>query len=129
MIDWDLSDLTRLHADLGRVPGRVVPATAAVVAKGASNIVRDARRFAAGNRHAPLFPRSITFDMSPRGFTRGAIEAEIGPDKNLPQGALGNLLEFGSKNNAPHPSLLPAAALEAPRTERNLADAAEGLFE
>ena len=60
-------------------------------------------------------------------FSRGLAlhEAEIGPDKLRPQGPLGNLIEFGSINNPPHPGGLPAALREEPRFEKAAADAAE----
>ena len=48
--------------------------------------------------------------ISPAG-----LEAEIGPDKSRPQGALGNLLEFGSENNPPHNDGGRALQAEEPR--------------
>lgn len=92
---------------------------AAVVSKGALNIKNDARRRARGLKHAPAYPSSITYDtyFSLRGPT-----AEIGPDKTRRQGALGNLIEYGSVNNPPHPHLRPAADREQPRFEKALED-------
>jgi hypothetical protein len=54
----------------------------------------------------------------------GRIEAEVGPDKSKPQGALGNLIEFGSVNSPPHSDGLRALRTEAPNLEKALADAA-----
>jgi hypothetical protein len=87
----------------------------AVVEKAAFNVKRDWRRSWAGFRHAPLVAASITYDLS-RGA--GWRAAEIGPDKDLPQGPLGNLIEFGSVNNPPHPGGLRAALREEPRFVR-----------
>lgn len=124
----DISGLTELVADLTAAPGRVQRKVDGVVKKGAVNIVKDARQRASGNRYAPRYPSSITFDS---GWERGAYVAEIGPDKSLPgrQGALGNILEFGvpSKNTAPQPHLRPAFDIEEPKfvqAMENLADEA-----
>src|SRR4051812_13870755 len=80
-----------------------------VVAKGALNIKTDARRRVTGHPHAPAYPNSITYDshVTPTGGW-----AEIGPDKDKRQGALGNILEFGTSKNAPIPHMLPAAEAE-----------------
>ena len=69
--------------------------------------------------HAPAFPYSITYDIGVGyGQTLGqsvgsvigggiasaqssTLRAEIGPDKGRAQGALGNLIEYGSVNNPP----------------------------
>jgi hypothetical protein len=52
--------------------------------------------------HAPAFPYSITYDIKGGNGLRGSqIDAEIGPDKGRAQGALGNLIEFGSVHNPP----------------------------
>jgi hypothetical protein len=101
---------------------RIVPGVAiAIVTKGAHNIKDDAARRIRGLSHAPLYPRSITYDAYP---TWSGARAQIGPDKDKRQGSLGNLLEYGSVNNAPHPHLAPALAAEAPRFERAVEDAA-----
>lgn len=73
----------------------------AVVERGALNVKNGwrANATATAGSHARLYPSSISYDMKPH--PTGAA-AEIGPDKSRPQGALGNLLEFGSVNNPPH---------------------------
>ncbi|WP_137991265.1 hypothetical protein [Streptomyces vilmorinianum] len=73
----------------------------AVVERGALNIKNGwrANATASSGRHARLYPSTISYDMKPH--PTGA-SAEIGPDKTRPQGALGNLLEFGSVKNPPH---------------------------
>jgi hypothetical protein len=75
----------------------------AVVKRGAVNVKKDWRANAketAGSA-ARVYPYSITFD-GPTRLPGHRIEAEIGPDKGKRQGALGNLLEYGSVNNPPH---------------------------
>jgi len=73
----------------------------AVVERGALNVKNGwkANATVTARRHARLYPASISYDM--RRHPTGA-QAEIGPDKSRPQGALGNLLEFGSVKNPPH---------------------------
>lgn len=91
-------DLTRLQRDLHRaadVDGEVV----AVLSRGALNIKNAWRDSASGLPHAPRYPHSIGYDLD---VSSSSAEAVIGPDKDLAQGALGNLIEFGSVNNPPH---------------------------
>jgi hypothetical protein len=53
------------------------------------------------------------------------VGAEIGPDKNKPQGALGNLLEFGTSKQAGRQDGARALAAEEPRLIAALEDAIE----
>lgn len=118
MIDFDTSELDALAADLGNVPGRVVANVQKAVEVTARKIKDDARKFASNIRFARSYPRSITYDIKYKlPFEVGAV---IGPDKNGPQGALGNILEYGSVNNAPVKHLGPAL-------DRNENDFVDGL--
>jgi hypothetical protein len=111
-----------LAADLALAPARLKVALTAVVSKGALNIKNDWRANASGLPHAPAYPSSITYDLTP---APGRIEAEIGPDKNKRQGALGNLIEFGSSKNPPHLDGARALAAEMPRFVDACAEAAQ----
>lgn len=122
----DTSELRRLAADVGQVPGRAVKESAPIVAKGALNIKNDMREQASGHPHFPAFPSSITFDTE---VTATGIEAEIGPDKDRPQGALGNLLYFGSSKNAPVLDIMAPMEAEAPRFEKALGLVAVNLLD
>ncbi|MFJ5176716.1 hypothetical protein ACIP68_23125 [Streptomyces griseoviridis] len=75
------------------------------VAVNAGKVKRTAAQRVSGRKYLPAYPSSITYTVSrgPEG-----PEAEIGPDKGRPQGPLGNLIEYGSINNAPIPHLGPA---------------------
>jgi hypothetical protein len=95
-----------------------------VVRKGAVNVKKDWRTAWSGFKHAPDLPDAVTFDEDDEA---GNLGAEIGPDKSKSQGALGNLLEFGSVNNAPHPGGQPALDAEEPHFERAAGDVAEKL--
>lgn len=113
--------LELLAADFDRA-SRVVPVEVRkVVQKGALNIKTDARRRASGLAHAPAYPFSITYDTE---IKSSRVEAEIGPDKERRQGALGNILEFGSVHNPPIPHMAPAAQAELPRFEKACQDLA-----
>jgi hypothetical protein len=101
---FDMSDVNKLAYDLGKSPAAVVPALGVAVAEAAVTIRDDLRSKAAGHARFPAFPRAITHDV------RG-LAAEIGPDKNLRAGALGNILYFGTAKTGPVLES-PAAALE-----------------
>lgn len=110
----EAGEFDKLRADVSLFPQDAMPIfrTAAI---NTGRAVRDTGRLnAAGLAHAPAFPRSITHGFAGDSHGGGAlgafvgaaagrydIEVEIGPDKDLPQGALGNLIEFGSVNNPP----------------------------
>lgn len=99
----DASELHTLKADLGAVPAASGQNLRKAIEVTARNVRDTARENATGMAHAPAFPYSITYDIEGAGNrgTGSQLTAEIGPDKARPQGALGNLIEFGSINNAP----------------------------
>jgi hypothetical protein len=120
-ITVDFSEIDQLSASLGQVranAGKYIRSAIAVTAK---NIDKDWERESKGMAHAPAFPYSITYDISTfSGFGFSVIQADIGPDKDRPQGALGNLIEFGSVNNPPQ-------GLGHGALQRNEADFEKGL--
>lgn len=120
-IQFDTSEVAAVADILVKAAGVAPVEARAVVQKGALNIKTDARRLASGLKHAPAYPASITYDTR---FTPTGASAEIGPDKGRRQGALGNILEYGTTNNAPHPHMAPAAELEQPRFEKAMEDLA-----
>lgn len=115
----DHGDLDRWAVDLDEAARGVIPQVRQVVQKGALNIKTGAQRRVSGLAHAPSYPSAITYES--REWSTGA-EAEIGPDKGRRQGALGNLLEYGSVNNGPIPHIAPATAEELPRFEKAIGD-------
>lgn len=106
-MSWDVSQVDQLAADLGKGSGKMVGQTRAAIEAAALVVKNSARRRASGLKHAPSYPRSITFDVH-------GLSAEIGPDKSLPQGALGNILEYGTSKNGPIPHLGPALTEAGP---------------
>lgn len=101
-MSFDFTELDKLAADLGEVPKTIGPFVRKAAEVSARNVRDDWRKNARGMAHAPAFPGSITYDLKGGNAVRGSeIDAEIGPDKGRPQGALGNLIEYGSVNNPP----------------------------
>ncbi|MFJ2717409.1 hypothetical protein [Streptomyces sp. NPDC087437] len=90
--------LLRSVAMLERNSGTAVAVTA-------GKVKRSAQQRISGHPYLPAYPYSITSTV-----TRGPMgaEAEIGPDKGRRQGPLGNIIEYGTVNNAPIPHLGPA---------------------
>ena len=125
-MDIDTRDLKKLEYDFAEAVQLAPKESRQVVQKAAQQIKTDAQRRVGGLRHAPAYPRAISYDTRE---TSNGPEAEIGPDKNRRQGALGNLLEYGSVKNAPRPHMIPAAEAELPRFERAMEDLSVRLME
>lgn len=117
----EAQELAALVREFDRALTSDMTAVRAVVQKGALNIKTDARRRISGHARLPAYPYSITYDST---VSATSASAEIGPDKHKRQGAIGNIIEYGSVNNAPLPHIKPAADEELPRFERALADLA-----
>lgn len=94
----DTSELNQFAADLGKVPavaGRFIRAAVEVSARRVKDEWRDETKGILG---APAFPYSIGYDVkSAHLFGQTVVQAEIGPDKDRNQGALGNLIEYGGE--------------------------------
>jgi hypothetical protein len=116
-------------AELIRIAGRVAKEARDVVAKGADNIKRDAR--ANVDKSAPVHNAhaqyAITYDDPSANGT--VISSEIGYDKEIRGGSLGNLLEYGSRNSSPHRDLGRALDAETPRFEQQLAEIEKRLLQ
>lgn len=125
MSDFEISGLDELVSDMSNAPGKAQRSVVGVLHKGALNVRDDWRQRASGLRHAPLYPNSITADF---GWDGSAYVAEVGPDKSRPQGALGNLITYGSVNNPPSGDDVAVADAEAPRFEKAMQDLADGLL-
>jgi len=123
---FEAGELRRLEHDFFEAAQLAPSETMKALKVSAFNIKIGAQRRVGGLRHAPAYPRSITYDVR-----QGAAgpEAEIGPDKNRRQGALGNLLEFGSVKNSPHPHMRPSGEHEMPHFERAMEDLSVRLLE
>lgn len=119
-----MSGLTRLAADLRAAGDNAGVEAAAVVKKGATNVKRgwaDNARASSG-RTAPSYPSTIGYDITISG---GTYRAEVGPDKSKRQGALGNVLEYGSANSPAHLDGQRALDAEADAFASNMARVAK----
>lgn len=122
-MEVDFSQVDRLADELMAVPAEVEPKVRKVVARGALNVkntMRDAARSGGSYRH---FHQSISYDV-----LAGGMAAEIGPDKGRIQGALGNILYFGTSKNAPQLDIMSGLHRESPRLERALIDVVEDIL-
>lgn len=121
----DASELSRLTADLTRAAVLAPLAVRPMVQKAALNIKNEWRENWSGIAHAPALPYAVGYDTIERPW---GAEAEIGPDKDKRQGALGNIIEYGTSKNPPIPGGAPALANEAPRLEIAIAGLVDGLL-
>lgn len=149
MADIDNSDLSKLVSDLGEASDAAWKNMQKAIEVTARNVKDTAKKNATGMAHAPAFPHSITYDVgvgydqsvgqAAQSVVSGGISsarsstlrAEIGPDKDRPQGALGNLIEYGSVNNPPqgimHGALQENEADFERGIDRAVDDALKGL--
>jgi hypothetical protein len=125
MTDFDTSELTELSNDLGKIPGRMVKDQVAAVEKSARRVESSWRQRWSGISHAPNLAKAVTHEVKTRP---GEVTGIIGPDKDLRQGALGNIIEYGTSNNAPIPGGGPALKSEEPRLLKDIGDIAEDIL-
>jgi hypothetical protein len=111
VLRFDDSQIQGLSRDIRRAIIRHPDKVRAALEFSAFEMKKDARRRIDGHPSAPHYPNAITYDVR---RTLLGFRAEVGPDKSLAQGALGNILEYGTKNNAPIPHLGPALRAEVP---------------
>lgn len=126
MSDFDVSEFRELAADLGKASREAFDEAEKVTKRAAQNIkttMQDEAKSTGTYRH---FAGSISYD---RAMSAGQIAYEIGPDKDRTQGALGNILYFGTSKNAPVLDVEVGLAKEAPEFERRIAEMTEGLLD
>ena len=109
----DLAEVRALATDLGKTSKEVEREADRVLERGALGVkeamAEDARSHTG---HAKHFHRSISYD---RRYGVGRMSYEIGPDKARRQGALGNILYFGTSNNAPTLDIEAGLIAEEPK--------------
>jgi hypothetical protein len=100
--DFNYEDLDRLAADLGEVPKKTGPLLRKALEVTSRNVKDSWRSKLNGSRTLPGLPAAVSYDVSTfRGFGASVFQAEIGFDKDKPQGALGNISEYGTPKIAP----------------------------
>lgn len=123
---FEVTGLRELIADLTNAEKQSPGEVRKVVQKGALNIKTDWRARWSGHAHAPALSRSVTYDTKETG---GGASAEIGPDKGISPGPLGNIYEFGTPRNGPQPGGLPALQAEEPKFLKAIEDMARKLLD
>jgi hypothetical protein len=123
--EFDASDVHKFAAELGAAAGDVPKKMRPVVQRGALNIKKQMQAEASGHRRFPAFPASISYDTQ---SSRSEISAEIGPDKDKRQGALGNILYFGTVKNTAVLNINAPLDNEEPKFLKAIEDAIEGLL-
>ena len=93
-----IAELRQLSSNLGKIAGSAVKDVDAVVQKGALNVKKEMVYSVAWSRHFNSkkgrgLAQSISYDSH---YLPGRVRYEIGPDKNKPGGALGNIAYFGT---------------------------------
>lgn len=130
---WGINtaEIDAMVGEFRRIRGRLKPLMRKAASKSAAKVKADARqRIIAQSTRTYLkqYPDSITYTVTESSGS--VVKAEIGPDKEKPQGALGNLLEYGTSKLPPLPHLQPALMAEADDFEEHMGDAAEeAIFE
>lgn len=125
-MNLNMDAVKALASEMSGVAGRLKPAMRAVAAKGALNIKNAAKASIlaqTSHRYVKQYPNSITYDVTQSSGS--VVSVEIGPDKGKPQGALGNLLEFGAPEKPPLPHLVPAWDAEREPFERFMGEVGE----
>lgn len=122
----DSTDLDRWTAVLEKAGRDALDEGRKIVSKGSLNIKTRARELAPSGPHTPYYADSITYDLD---AGTNWVEGETGPVEGRRQRGLGNLLEYGSPNNPPHPHLEPALDEEEPRFYQACEDLAARLVE
>ena len=118
----DLSDVTRLAANLGKIAGSSVKDVDAVMKKGAQNVKDEMVADVRGSTHFKGMAGSISYDSAP-GI--GGVRYEVGPDKSRRGGALGNIYYFGTSRGGGSGDLEKPLRSESPRLEKALGDLAD----
>lgn len=114
-----MTDIGRWIHDLEQAPEEARRGVRPVVQKGLLNIKKDWQARWRGLSHAPALSSAISYDTKE---TPSGASGEVGPDKEKRQGDLGNIIEYGSMNNPPHPGGAPALEAEEPRFMRAMED-------
>lgn len=126
MTDFDASEFRELAADLGKASREAFTEAEKITKKAAQNIKTTMAEDAESSGTYRHFSGSISYD---RAMSVGTIAYEIGPDKDRTQGALGNILYFGTSKNAPVLDVEVGLTKEAPEFERRIADMAGRLLD
>ena len=120
-MNFDVTELEALSVNIGRASSALIKEAHAVVAKGALNIKNETRDNISDNDYWSRLAATVNYEQV-------GLTADIGYE-DRGQGELAGIYEFGSARRAPHPTLLPAAKVEAPKFAKALEGAAAKVLE
>ena len=92
----DSGPMRELAHDLGRVPGALAPKVRAVVSKGALNVKNQHRAELEKSSSFKQVAKTVSYDITE---SRGAIEAEIGPNRHYRTAWLANIAYFEAESH------------------------------
>jgi hypothetical protein len=102
-ITFDARGLNELAAALGEVAYTAGPYVRDAMERTAIDVKKDWRAAASAHKTIKRYQYAIGYDfVTQQLFGSTIVRCDIGPDKNKRQGALGNLLEYGSPTSPPH---------------------------
>lgn len=123
---FDLSEVLKLAADLGEVPGNAGPLLNSAVQLTAVKVKKAAAKTVGSRRKSwSVAAGSIDYDVKADPGAVSTLTAEVGYNKSKRAGPLGNLIEFGAPG-APNGLLAPHNDL-ANALHENEADFQKGL--
>ena len=121
-VEFDLSELTKLTADLGDVPKNAGPLINSAIQFTSKNVKTDAQKSVGKRRHFKQAAQAIDYDL--KVVFGQLIQSEIGYNKDTNAGKLGNLVEFGAPGSTN--ALAPTSDL-ANALKKNEGDFVKGL--
>lgn len=130
MTDFDTSDLNAFIARAESAISGTEREIEQVISKGALNIKSQLQREMSASKHFSRVAAAISYDIKTVGaFGGGAIEAEIGPDKDG-AGPLANVAYFGTpRGGGTVADPRVALVAEVPNVERFLLDKMGRVFD
>lgn len=133
-IDFDLSEITQLAADLGEVAASAGEFINSALQFTAKNVKVDAAKTVGGRKHFKQAAAGIDYDVTTfHGFGSSVLKVDIGYNKDgghADAAKLGNLVEFGSPGDpATNLPTLPPGNDLANALEKNTPDFQHGLEE
>jgi len=121
-VSFDLSELTKLSADLGEVPKNAGPLINSAIQGTSVNIKKAAQKTVGQRKHFKGGAAGIDYEV--KVIFGQLIQSEIGYNKDTDAGKLGNLVEFGAPGSTN--ALAPTSDL-ANALHKNEGDFEKGL--
>lgn len=102
-INFDFSEISKLAADLGEVPGNAGPFIRSAVQFTATNVKKQAAK-TVGESATGWKPAAgaIDYDIKAEAGEKSSLTAEVGYNKSKGAGPLGNLREYGGPSAGNH---------------------------